>query len=46
MSKAKRNSIYFRVVHENGYIAEFDICTTGMSIDKIIETLEFIVSIQ
>ena len=46
MSKVKRNSIRFRVVHENGYIAEFDIYTTGISIDKIIETLEFIVSIQ
>ena len=46
MSKRKKNSIYFRVVHENGYVAEFDILTAGMSIDKIIETLEFIVSIQ
>jgi hypothetical protein len=40
------NSIYFRVVHENGYVVEFDICNTSISIDKIIETLEFIVSIQ
>jgi len=42
----KKNNIYFRVVHENGSITEFDIYSENITIDLIIETLEFIVSIQ
>ena len=42
MSKEKKNSIHFRVVHENGDISEFEFTTHKINMDEIIEVLEFL----